>query len=115
MATSTETGGHPGATTVLVTGGSGFVASYVILRLLAAGYSVRTTVRNPSREPEVRRALESVDAKGHDLDRLSFCAADLTADAGWADAVRGCAFVQHVASPFPPGAPVTEDELVVPV
>jgi nucleoside-diphosphate-sugar epimerase len=40
--------------TVLVTGGSGFIASHCILQLLAAGHQVRTTVRNLKRESEVR-------------------------------------------------------------
>jgi nucleoside-diphosphate-sugar epimerase len=47
-------------------------------------------------------------------DRLSFVAADLDADAGWAEAVAGCDFVLHVASPFPPSTPKHEDELIVP-
>ena len=45
---------------------------------------------------------------------LSFAAADLTSDAGWPQAVAGCDFVLHVASPFPPTAPKHEDELIVP-
>ena len=45
---------------------------------------------------------------------LSFAAADLMSDAGWPAAVAGCDFVLHVASPFPPGAPKHEDELIVP-
>ena len=44
--------------TVLVTGGSGFVGSHVIVQLLNAGYDVRTTVRSLKREPEVRAMLE---------------------------------------------------------
>jgi nucleoside-diphosphate-sugar epimerase len=47
-------------------------------------------------------------------ERLSFAAADLERDAGWPDAVAGCDFVLHVASPFPPSIPQDEDELVVP-
>ena len=47
-------------------------------------------------------------------DRLSFAVADLTADAGWAEAVAGCDFVLHVASPFPMSAPKHEDDLIVP-
>jgi nucleoside-diphosphate-sugar epimerase len=47
-------------------------------------------------------------------DRLSFVAADLENDAGWPDAVAGCEYVLHVASPIPPGAPKHEDELIVP-
>jgi nucleoside-diphosphate-sugar epimerase len=41
-------------------------------------------------------------------------AADLTSDAGWADAVAGCDYVLHVDSPFPPETPKHEDELIVP-
>ena len=98
--------------TVLVTGGSGFIASYLIAQLLAAGYRVRTTVRSLAREAEVR---EAVRAAGADADgRLAFVTADLERDAGWAEAVAGCRFVQHVASPFPPGVPRHEDDLIVP-
>ncbi len=71
--------------TVLVTGGSGFIGSYCILQLLEAGHTVRTTVRNLAREGEVRAVLK---AGGGDIgDRLSFFAADLEKDAGWAEAV----------------------------
>ncbi|MBI1252617.1 MAG: NAD-dependent epimerase/dehydratase family protein [Alphaproteobacteria bacterium] len=97
---------------VLVTGGSGFVGSHCILQLLEQGWRVRTTVRNLSREPGVRDMLAAAGAQG--LDRLSFAAADLESDAGWADAVAGCAYVLHVASPFPAGAPKHEDELIIP-
>jgi dihydroflavonol-4-reductase len=47
-------------------------------------------------------------------DRLSFVAADLTSDAGWPEAVAGCAYVLHVASPFPPAIPQHEDEIIIP-
>ena len=47
-------------------------------------------------------------------DRLSFVAADLESDAGWAQAVAGCDYVQHMASPFPLGAVAHEDALIVP-
>lgn len=97
---------------VLVTGGSGFIATHCIVQLLAAGHRVRTTVRSLQREAEVRATLK---AAGTDAgDRLAFVAADLTADAGWAEAVAGCDFVLHVASPFPLNVPRHEDELIVP-
>jgi nucleoside-diphosphate-sugar epimerase len=98
--------------TILVTGGSGFVGSHVILQLLEAGHTVRTTVRKLTREPEVRAMLA---ANGVDPgDRLSFFAADLESDAGWAEAVAGCDYVQHVASPFPLTQPKDEQELIRP-
>jgi dihydroflavonol-4-reductase len=98
--------------TVLVTGGSGFIGSYCILQLLEAGHAVRTTVRSLAREGEVRTILATSDANARD--RLAFFAADLTSDAGWAEAVTGCDYVLHVASPFPPTLPKHEDELIVP-
>ncbi len=101
---------------VLVTGGSGFIAMHCTLKLLAAGYRVRNTVRSLAREAEVRATLK---AAGADLgnesgDRLAFFAADLTADPGWAEAATGCDYVLHVASPFPLTVPRHEDELIGP-
>ena len=97
---------------VLVTGGSGFIAMHCTLKLLAAGYRVRNTVRSLAREPEVRATLKAAGADAGD--RLAFCAADLTADAGWAEAAAGCDHVLHVASPFPVNVPKHEDDLIVP-
>lgn len=98
--------------TVLVTGGSGFIGSHCILQLLASGHRVQTTVRKLKREDDVRAMLRQAGADPGD--RLSFFAADLQSDAGWAEAAAGCDFVLHVASPFPASVPKHEDELIVP-
>jgi len=94
--------------TVLVTGGSGFIAAHTIAQLLAAGHQVRTTVRQAAREQDVRAMLSG------GLDRLSFFVADLRSDAGWAEAIAGCDYVLHIASPLPTSAPKHEDEVIVP-
>lgn len=97
---------------VLVTGGSGFVGAHCILKLLEAGYRVRTSVRSLEREPDVRAMLKEGGAEPGEA--LVFVEADLTADEGWTEAVAGCDYVLHVASPFPPRAPEHEDELIAP-
>jgi nucleoside-diphosphate-sugar epimerase len=97
---------------ILVTGGSGFIAGHAILQLLNAGHRVNTTVRDLRREPEVRAMLKHGNAEAGE--RLSFYAADLQNDTGWASAVADCDYVLHVASPFPASVPKHEDELIVP-
>ena len=97
---------------VLVTGGSGFIGAHCILQLLNAGYRVRTTVRSLDREASVRRMLKTGGAEPGMA--LSFAAADLMQDKGWPEAVAGCDFVLHVASPFPAAVPKHEDDLIVP-
>lgn len=96
------------AGTALVSGGSGYIAGFLIRQLVGNGWTVHTTVRSLNREAEVRGWLKVAD------DRLRFFAADLERDAGWADAMAGCSHVAHVASPFPLGVPKHSDELVVP-
>ncbi|MGZ5158431.1 MAG: NAD-dependent epimerase/dehydratase family protein, partial [Caldimonas sp.] len=93
---------------VLVSGGSGYIAGFLIRQLVAEGWLVHTTVRSLARESAVRQLL------GVDDSRLKYFAADLNADAGWAEAMADCGFVAHLASPLPSGVPRNADELIVP-
>ncbi|TSJ42968.1 aldehyde reductase [Mucilaginibacter corticis] len=97
---------------VAVTGGSGFIAMRCILQLLNEGYQVRATLRSLDREAKVREMLKTggVDAG----DRLTFIKADLSSDENWAEAVSGCAYVIHVASPTPKLNFKHEDEMIIP-
>jgi len=97
---------------VLVTGGSGFVGVHTILQLLAAGHEVRTTVRDPDRSKDVLAMLREGGVPS--TERLSFFTADLTRDAGWTEAVSGCDYVLHVASPLSTSVPRDENELIIP-
>ncbi|WP_232661986.1 NAD-dependent epimerase/dehydratase family protein [Pseudonocardia sp. TRM90224] len=97
--------------TVLVTGGTGFVAGHCIVALLERGYAVRTTVRSAARAEAVRTSVSTTVDPG---DRLSFAVADLTSDEGWSDAVAGCDHVLHVASPLGADAPKDPDALIAP-
>jgi dihydroflavonol-4-reductase len=98
--------------TVLVTGGSGFVGIHVILQLLASGHTVRTTVRRPDRRDDVLAMLREGGAAAPE--GLTFFTADLTRDDGWQEATTGCDYVLHVASPLSTSIPKDENEMIIP-
>ena len=99
------------ADTVLVTGGTGYVAGWCVVELLRRGYDVRTTVRSDAKAEQVRRAVATEVDPG---DRLAFAVADLTSDDGWREAVEGCDHVLHVASPLGADGVRDADALIVP-
>ncbi|HJP74310.1 MAG TPA: NAD-dependent epimerase/dehydratase family protein [Pseudonocardiaceae bacterium] len=99
--------------TVLVTGGSGFLGGWCVYELLRRGYRVRTTVRSADKADGVRVAARSGPDDVDDA-MLTVLVAELTRDAGWAEAVDGCDYVLHTASPFPVAQPRNPDELMIP-
>lgn len=95
---------------VLVTGASGYIALHCISELLKKGYSVRGSLRNLDREQEVRSAIKKEVAD----DKLEFCKLNLLSDDGWEDAMLGCGYLLHMASPFVTYEPKNEDDLIRP-
>ena len=96
------------AETVLVTGGSGFIAGWIMRHLLEQGYAVRATLRDLSKAEAVRTAVAPEGTE----DRIAFVQADLLADDGWDTAMAGCDYVIHAASPLGGGAPGDRYSLV---
>ena len=99
---------------VLVTGATGYIARHVVAQLLDAGHTVRGTARSAGSLARLKADLTPHLAEAGSVDRFTLVAADLTSDAGWAEAVAGCAVVHHVASPIPSAPPKHADELIVP-
>ena len=95
---------------VVVSGGSGFVASWVIADFLNHGYAVTTSLRSLTKADGIKRALARyVPATA--LANLTFFVADLTQPDGWAAGMASADGVIHVASPLGHGTEST-DELV---
>ena len=98
------------AQTVLVTGGTGYIAGELIKQLLDRDWTIHTTVRSKAKsEAQLRERFGNPDP-----DRLKVFEVDLMSDDGWAEAVAGCSHVAHVASPIPAKPPKHEDDLIVP-
>lgn len=101
----------PSSSKVLVTGATGFIGLHTTLHLLRLGYSVRAAVRNISQKQHI---LKSLSKKMDDPGRLDFAVVDLLRDDGWSEAMHGCDYVIHTASPFPSEEPKDENELIIP-
>ncbi|HEX4191381.1 MAG TPA: NAD-dependent epimerase/dehydratase family protein [Marmoricola sp.] len=85
------------AAPVLVTGGSGYVASWVVRYLLEDGRTVRATVRDPHKP----KGLEHLHAlAGEHPGRLTLHRAELLEPGSYTEAMAGCELVIHTASPF---------------
>ncbi|MEK3795625.1 aldehyde reductase [Paenibacillus sp. FSL R7-0204] len=97
---------------VLVTGGSGFIAVHIIVKLLEKKYRVRATLRTMSRQDEVRAMIRLGGVTN--MEDLSFVQTDLTSDNNWNHAVEGVEYVIHVASPTPNRIYKDENEMIGP-
>ena len=96
---------------VLVTGVAGYIGQHCALELLKKGFNVIGSLRDISKAHEVETAIKKhIEIK----DNLEFCQLDLLIDTGWEEAMNGCDFVLHVASPYVSYQPKDENELIKP-
>lgn len=96
---------------ILVTGASGYIATHIVKKLLEKGYRVRGTVRSLRDEKKVGPLRQLAQNSRFELELVE---ADLMNEDSWSNAVKGCTYVLHTASPFPLKQPSNEDELIRP-
>lgn len=84
-------------TPILVTGATGYIASWVIKQLLEQGHTVHATVRDLNKKASVQH-LEKIAAQS--TGKLNFFQANLLEEGSFDQAVQGCEIVIHMASPF---------------
>ena len=96
---------------VMVTGATGYVAGWIVKKLLDEGYTVHAAVR----DPENREKLIHLDALAdHAPGSLVYFKADLLDDGSYAQAMNGCDVVFHTASPFTVTVKDPQKELIDP-
>lgn len=81
---------------VLVTGGSGYLASWIVKQLLESGHTVHTTVRDKNKASSTEHFAKMDNADTH----LTVFSADLLNNGSFYDAMQGCEVIIHTASPF---------------
>nr|AHY35315.1 dihydroflavonol reductase [Morus notabilis] len=96
--------------TVCVTGASGYIGSWLVMRLLERDYTVRATVRDPANVKKVRHLLELPKAKSN----LTLWKADLADEGSFNEAIKGCTGVFHVATPMDFDSKDPENEVIKP-
>ncbi|KAK7280677.1 hypothetical protein RJT34_25744 [Clitoria ternatea] len=95
---------------VCVTGAAGFIGSWLVMRLIKDGYTVRATVRDPGNMKKVKHLLELPGAKN----KLSLWKADLTEEGSFDEAIKGCIGVFHVATPMDFDSTDPQNEVIKP-
>ena len=96
---------------VMVTGANGYVASWLVKKLLDEGITVHAAVRNPNDEKKIGHLKEAAaQSKGE----IKFFKGDLLTPGSYKAAMEGCALVYHTASPFTTDVKDPQKELIDP-
>ena len=96
---------------VMVTGANGYVASWLVKRLLDEGLTVHAAVRNPENKEKMAHLHKAAaDSSG----QIEFFAGDLLKPDSYKAAMEGCELVYHTASPFTTDVKDPQKELIDP-
>ena len=96
---------------VLITGATGYVAGWIVRKLLDAGVTVHAAVRDPNHPTKLNHLRAMADGSPGEL---RFFQADLLNQGSYAEAMDGCSIVFHTASPFTTSVNDPMKELVEP-
>ncbi len=96
---------------VLVTGANGYVASWLVKKLLDSGITVHAAVRDPGNEKKIAHLKKAAE---HSEGKLIFFKSDLLAPGSYKEAMQGCELVFHTASPFTTSVKDPQKELIDP-
>ena len=96
---------------VLVTGATGYVAGWLVKKLLEEGITVHAAVRNPDNEKKLAHLNElAANSPGE----IKYFKADLLTEGAYTEAMQGCELVYHTASPFTTDVKNPQKELIEP-
>nr|BAE78769.1 dihydroflavonol 4-reductase [Agapanthus praecox] len=95
---------------VVVTGAGGYIGSWLVMKLLQHGYTVRATLRNPSNMKKTKPLLDLPGAEK----RLTIWKANLNDEGSFDEAINGSTGVFHVATPMDFDSKDPENEVIKP-
>ncbi len=96
---------------VMITGATGYVAGWIVKRLLEEGLTVHAPIRDPDDARKRQHLDELAEAAPGEI---RYFRADLLESGSYAEAMAGCSVVFHTASPFVIGVKDPQKELVDP-
>ena len=96
---------------VMVTGATGYVAGWIVKRLLDEGFTVHAAVRNPDDSDKLKYLNQLAESA---TGNIQYFQADLLVEGSYAEAMQGCEVVFHTASPFTLNAEDPQKELIEP-
>ena len=96
---------------ILITGATGYVAGWLVKKLLLEGFTVHAPVREPHNKSKVAHLDDLAE---NSPGTIRYFEADLLDEGSYTEAMEGCELVFHTASPFNPNVEHPEKELIEP-